>query len=137
MIIRSRSRTGNRSQNRGRNRSLNHYASRVMDGARRLPRPNELAIACRLAREVFRSHKRLMKLMPEYFDYAEIDRAKREAEQQHRLQEILTPLLNKIYGPSPPVQDPNLNPTPKSWSEKAKGANVHASRRSMRRVMAR
>ena len=102
MNIANRLRTGNRNLNRRLDRILHRHTSRIVDDARRPPRPNELAIACRLAREVVRSHQRLAKEMPEYFDFAAIDRARRDAERERRFHEFLNPILDKIYQPTPP-----------------------------------
>ncbi len=81
------------------NRRLNHYTTRMLSG-RRPPPPNYLSIAVRALNAVIRSHKRLIKLAPELFDYAAIDREHRRMEAQRQLDQELQPALDRVYGPS-------------------------------------
>jgi hypothetical protein len=67
-------------------------------GVARPPRPNHLAIAVRCVKAVIRSHQRLIKLAPELFDYAAIQRQQIEDEWRRQLDSELRVALDHVYG---------------------------------------
>jgi hypothetical protein len=78
---------------RGSERNLNRYTTRMLSG-HRPPMRNDLAIAAKAILGVIRSHKRLIKLAPNLFDYA----ATAQSEREDEIQRQLRPLLDKVYG---------------------------------------
>ena len=75
---------------RTRRRSV-RYASRMLDGARRPPLTNYLALACRAIEEVFRIGKRLRPFMDEQAEIL------KESIRQKEIQAA----LRKVYGDDP------------------------------------
>lgn len=84
--------------NRSLNRRLDKHATRMLGGAHRPAPPNYLRDVCSAISLLIKSHKRLAKIMPEYFDYVEIDRRHRELEQERQRDAIIRPALDRIYG---------------------------------------
>jgi hypothetical protein len=90
-----------RSLNRHLNRACTRHTTRMLGGARRPPRPNELRNACRLLDQALRIRKRMTKRDPHLFGphahryYLDTLRL---AQQQQEARAALA----KVYGPSPP-----------------------------------
>jgi len=78
----------NRPLNLSLNRSLSRHTTVMLDGARRQPRPNYIAIACRAISELIRIDKRLGPFMEEQ---------RRILERELRRQEFEA-ALRKVYG---------------------------------------
>lgn len=62
--------------------------------------PGDLAQALSAFTRAIRSHRRLAKLAPSFFDAAVVDREARERRERRRWMETWEPLLEKVYGPS-------------------------------------
>ena len=75
------------------NRRLNRYTTRMLNGARRPPPPNYLAIACRLFATYIRLRERSMKRDAEY------TRECREVLAQHAWEQEWSAALKRVYGP--------------------------------------
>jgi hypothetical protein len=78
--------------------------------------PDELAQALTAFRRAIRSHRRLARLAPRFFDAAVVERERREREDQRRWMEEWEPVIARAYAREPKPYDPgpDLPPLPPS-----------------------
>ena len=74
-------------------RSLNRYATRMLNGARRPPPPNYLSIACRLLRQYVRWREKTKK------EWIAREREYHELIERERRDREFSAVLEKVYGP--------------------------------------
>lgn len=84
-------------------RRLDYFTTRTLGGASRSRSPNDLAIAIRCLSEAIRIHKRMAKREPHLFDYATIDRDRREAAARQQREAECQAALERVYGT--PLED--------------------------------
>jgi hypothetical protein len=94
----------NRRLNRSLDRPVTHWLN---SGARPAP-PNYISRAIAACRRVVRARRRLMKLAPEDFDAAVVDRRAREAAESEAIQAEFRSAIARIYG----VEESALPPRP-------------------------
>ena len=100
--------------NRSLNRPCTRYATRMLDGARRPPRPNELQIACRLLDQALRIHQRMARRDPHLFG-PHARRYYLDTIQLAQDQQEIGAALRKVYGPSPPGEP---EPVSTVWTDR-------------------
>ena len=88
----------NRSLHRRLDRRCDRATARRLDGARPV---NHLGQALMALNRAARAHERLIKLAPEQFDFAVVERLAREREARARFHVEIEAALTKIYGESP------------------------------------
>lgn len=88
----------NRSLHRRLDRRCDRATARRLDGARPV---NHLGQALMAMNRAARAHERLIKLAPEQFDFAVVERLAREREERARFHVEIEAALTKIYGESP------------------------------------
>jgi len=88
----------NRSLHRRLDRRCDRASARRLDGARVV---NYMSQALMAMNRAARAHERLIKLAPEQFDFAVVERLAREREERARFHAELEVALAKIYGESP------------------------------------
>ena len=88
----------NRSLQRRLDRRCDRVSARRLDGARPV---NHLGQALMALNRAARAHERLIKLAPEQFDFAVVERLAREREARARFHVEIEAALTKIYGESP------------------------------------
>ena len=104
-----KSRNGIRKLGRSLGRRCSRYAGKMSPGARRPPRPDYLALACRALNELLRLQRRMAKEDPHIFgphssqyllDTFEMEREEQEWEAA----------LRRAYGPPAPGQPEHISP---------------------------
>jgi hypothetical protein len=83
-------------------RRLDRYSTRMLSGRPRPSRPNYLRLAVRAVRDLLCCRKRLVKLDPDLFDYAKMQRQAVEAAYRREWDVTMASALDRIYGPTNP-----------------------------------
>lgn len=99
---------GNHLLNRPLARRLNRRATNWIGAGPRPRPPDYLAFALRALRRVIRARRRLMKLAPELYDVAQVNRLAREREESDKLQAEMRAAIARVYG----VNESGLPPSP-------------------------
>src|SRR5262249_58325794 len=98
-------------------RRLNRACLRALPGHRRTPDGFHLSEALTAFRRAIRSHRRLARLAPRFFDSAVVDREALERAERRRWAASWEPALAKAYGcqPAPPPDPaPDLPAVPQA-----------------------
>ena len=66
--------------------------------------PDDLAAGLTAFRRAIRAHRRLARLAPHHFDFAVVERDRREHQERLRWQKVWEPALEKAYGPMTPAE---------------------------------
>lgn len=96
----------NRSLHRRLDRRCDRASARRLDGARVV---NYMGQALMAMNRAARAHERLIKLAPEQFDFAVVERLAREREERARFHVEIEAALTKIYGESAEEMHPSQN----------------------------